>query len=174
MVAIDLAWQVIAALQLEADSPTIDRSRAREEAFDVVLAETLADPTPNPDKADKRFRSLCRNRQSKHEHRRELEQNLYRPGYRRGGSDFGHAILTVPARTVLDELICDQLTLVVRAELSKEEFEMLMEIADGASYDEMAQSRGLTTASLKSRILRARNKVRKGPNAAMLRCALRR
>jgi len=172
MVPSDLAWRVIAALQREADSPTIDRSLAREEAFDVVLAETVVNPNPNPDKISKRFQSLCRNRQNKHAHRRQLEMESFRPTHRRGGTDFGHVTLTRPAPTVLNNLITDQLMLLIRAELSQEEFAILMEIADGDSYGDIACSRGLTVTSLKSRVLRARNKVRNSSNAALFRRGL--
>lgn len=47
----------------------------------------------------------------------------FRPTHRRGGTDFGHVTLTRPAPTVLDDLLSDQLMLLIRAELSREEFD---------------------------------------------------
>ena len=62
----DPAWQFFAALQTEADPHSIDRSSARDEALDVVLADILTDPALDGELVRKRYYSLCRNRLSKH------------------------------------------------------------------------------------------------------------
>ena len=170
----DPAWQFFAALQSEADPQSFDRSLARDEALDAVLDEILTDPAPDRNLVRKRFHSLCRNRLSKYSHRRALDRGRFRATHRRGGTDFGGVLLAPPARSVFDQIAYDQLTDLVRTVLPEEEFRLLLEIADGDSYADMAHNRRITVSSLKSKTFRIREKVRNSRISATLRCGLRR
>ena len=169
----DPAWQVIAALQSEADPQSIDRSSARDEALDVVLDEIVSNPAVDRDLLRKRFYSLCRNRLSKHNNRRALDRRRFRGTHRRGGTDFGSVMLTAPARTVFDQLAYKQLTDLILTVLPEEELRLLLEIADGHSYAEIARDRDMTIAGLKSKAFRIRERVRNSRISAALRCGLR-
>jgi len=170
----DPAWQLFAALQSEADPQSIDRSLARDEALDTLLDEVVADPAPDWGLVRKRFFSLCRNRLSKHSHRRVLQQRRFRASHRRNGADTGSILLTAPARSVLDQIAYDQLIDLIRTVLAQEELLLLLEIADGHSYADMARDRNLTVSSLKARAFRIREKVRKSRISPTVRYALRR
>jgi hypothetical protein len=170
----DTAWQFFAALQGEADPQSVDRSSARDEALDVVLDEVLADPAPDGDLVRKRYYSLCRNRLSKHKHRRALDRRRLRASHRRGGTDFGSVLLTAPARTIFDELAYTQLADLIRMALPEEDFVLLLEIADGRSCADMARDRNMTVSGLKSKAFRVREKVRNSGICATLRHGLRR
>lgn len=168
------AWQFFAALQGEADPKSIDRSSARDEALDVVLDEVLADPAPDGDLAQKRYYSLCRNRLSKRKHRRALERRGFRGSHRRGGTDYGSVLVAPPARSVLDQIAYGQLMDLIRTVLPDEDFILLLEIADGHSYADLARDRNMTVSGLKSRAFRVREKVRNSGISATLRHGLRR
>lgn len=168
------AWQLFAALQSEADPQSVDRSLARDEALDTVLDEVLTDPAPDKDLVRKRFYSLCRNRLSKHNHRRALDRDRSRATHRRGGTDIGSVLLTPPARNVFDQIAYAQLTDLILTVLPEEEFQLLLQIADGDTYADMARSRNRTVSSLKSKAFRIREKVRNSRISATLRCGLRR
>ena len=169
------AWQFFAALQSEADTQSIDRSFARDEALDVVLDELTADPASIDGAAiRKRYYSLCRNRLTKQKNRRAVDRRRMRESRRRGGSEFGSVILTAPTRTTVDDVAYGQLTALIRAVLPDEEFALLLEIAEGQSLAEIALDRGMTVASLKSKAFRIREKVRSSSIAASLRHGLRR
>ncbi len=58
--------------------------------------------------------------------------------------------------------------------LPEEELELLLEIADGHSYADMARERNISVSSLKSKAFRVREKVRNSRMSATLRCGLRR
>jgi len=168
------AWQLFAALQSEADPQSIDRSLARDEALDTVLDEVLTEPAPDRDLVRKRFDSLCRNRLSKHRHRRALDRDRFRASHRRGGSDFGSVLLTAPARSVFDQIVYGQLADLIRTVLPEEEFRLLLEIGEGHNYADMARDLNITVSSLKSKAFRAREKVRNSKICALLRHGLRR
>jgi len=168
----DPAWQFFAALQSEADPHSVDRSSARDEALDAVLDELVTDPAPNKDILRTRFYSLCRNRLSKHSHRRALERGRFRASHRRGGTDVGSVLLIPPARNVFDQIAYGQLTNLIRTVLLEEEFILLLEIAEGHSYADMASDRNTTVTSLKSKAFRVRAKVRNSRIAATLRYGL--
>ncbi len=139
MVVSDPAWQFFAALQSEADPQSIDRSLARDEALDVVLDEIKSDRVTDDAPLRKRYYSLCRNRLSKQNNRRALDRRRVRGTHRRGGMDFGSVLLLAPARTVCDQLAYNQLVDLIRTVLLKEELMLLLEVADGHSYAEMAR-----------------------------------
>ena len=120
----------------------------------------------------KRYYSLCRNRLTKHNHRRALDRRRFRGTHRRGGTDFGSVLLTAHAPTVFDHVAYKQLTDLIRTVLPEEELRLLLEIADGHSYAEMARVRNLTIAGLKSKAFRIREKVRNSRISAALRCGL--
>jgi hypothetical protein len=170
----DPAWQFFAALQGEADPQSIDRSSARDEALDVVLDEVLADPAPDGDLVRKRYYSLCRNRLSKLNNRRAVERCRCRGTHRRGGTDLGGVLLTAPARSVVDQIAYGQFADLIRTVLLEEDFMLLLEIADGHSYADMARDRDITVSSLKSKAFRVREKVRHSSISATLRHGLRR
>jgi hypothetical protein len=170
----DPAWQFFAALQREADPQSIDRSSARDEALDVVLDEVLTGPAPDGDLVRKRYYSLCRNRLSKNKHRRALDWRRFRGTHRRGGTDFGSVLLKAPARSIFDQIAYGQLTDLIRTVLPEEDLMLLLEIADGHSYTDMARDRDMTVSSLKSKAFRVREKVRNSSISATLRHGLRR
>jgi hypothetical protein len=167
------AWQFFAALQDEADPQSIDRSLAREEALDAVLDEIVSDPAPDQNLLRKRFYSLCRNRLSKQTNRRMMDRGRAKATHRRGGTDFGRMLLTAPEPTVLDQLAYAQFAELIRTVLHAEEFRLLLEIADGHSYADLAFDRNWTASSLKSKAFRVREKVRKSRVSTMLCQALR-
>jgi hypothetical protein len=170
----DPAWQFFAALQSEADPQSIDRSLARDEAIDVVLDEVLTDPAPDGDLVRKRYYSLCRNRLSKCKHRRALDRRRSRGSHRRGGTDYGSVLVAPPARSVFDQIAYGQLTDLIRTVLPDEDFILLLEIADGHSYADLARDRNMTVSGLKSKAFRVREKVRNSGISATLRHGLRR
>ncbi len=168
------AWQVFAALQREADPHLIDRSSARDKALDTVLDEVLAVSTPDWDLVRKRFYSLCRNRLSKYNNRRAIDRGRCRASQRRGGADFGNVPLTAAAGDAFDKVAYRQLTDLIRTVLQEEEFQLLLEMAEGQSYADTAHDLRITVPSLKSKAFRIRQKVRHSPIAADLRCWTRR
>jgi DNA-directed RNA polymerase specialized sigma24 family protein len=162
-------------LQSEADHPqSIDRSHARDEALDVVLDEITSAPTRDEALMRRRYYSLCRNRLSKQNNRRAVDRRCSRSAHRRGGSEFGGMVLTVPTRSSFDQAAFAQLTALIRTLLPEEDFALLVEIADGHTLAEMASERRVTVASLKSRAFRIREKVRSSSIAATLYHGLRR
>ena len=174
MTASNPAWQLFADLQNESDPQTIDRSSARDEALDVVLDEVLMNPASDKNLICKRFYSLCRNRLSKHIHRRALDRCRSHGTHRRGGTDFGSLLLSAPATSVVDQIAYSQMTDLIRTVLLEEELRLLLEIADGDSYVELARDRNITVSSLKSKAFRLREKVRNSRILAALHRGLRR
>ena len=170
----DPAWDLFAALQREADPQSIDRSLARDEALDEILNEVVTNPAPDTHHLRKRYNSLCRNRLSKQKHRRELDRLRSRATHRRGGSDFGSVLLTAPDPDAFNEVAYQRLTDLLRTVLLEEELALLLEIANGNSYADMAHNRNMTVPSLKSRVFRVRKKVRNSRLSPALRCWLRR
>lgn len=170
----DPAWQFFAALQDEADPQSIDRSLARDEALDVVLDEIVSDPATDQHLLRKRFYSLCRNRLSKQTNRRVLDWRRSRGTHRRGGADSGAVLLTVPEPSVLDQLVYAQLSDLIRTVLAADELSLLVEIADGHSYADIARDRNVTVSSLKAKAFRVREKVRNSQISGHLRRGLRR
>jgi DNA-binding CsgD family transcriptional regulator len=168
------AWPFYSALQAEADPQSIDRSFARDEALEVVLDEVAGAEMTDEALLRKRYFSLCRNRLSKQNNRRAVDRRRLRGTHRRVGSEFGGVILTAPGRTVVDQIAYAQLVALIRTVLAEEEFRLLLEIADGRSYDELALADGITVAGLKSKAFRIREKVRTSSIAATLRHGLRR
>jgi hypothetical protein len=150
------AWQFYSALQAEADPQSIDRSLARDEALDAVLHDVAGDRVTDEALLRKRYYSLCRNRLSKQNNRRELDRRRVRGTHRRGGADFGGVMLTAAARTVVDHLAYHQILDLIRTVLVEEELRLLVEIADGRSYDDLARDRNITVSSLKSKAFRVR------------------
>lgn len=164
----DPAWQFFASLQREADPRSVDRSLARDEALDAVLEEVVTGSARERDLISKRFRSLRRNRLSKHIHRRVIDCRRFRSTHRRGGADLGGVLLTPPTPSVLDQIAYAQLRALLRAVLPEDDFRMLLEIADGHSYSEMARARHKTVSSLKAKVFRVRGKVRNSRISAIL------
>ena len=167
------AWQAFAALQCEADPQSIDRSSARDEALDVVLDEIVSDPAMDQDTLRKRYYSLCRNRLSKLNNRRAIDRRRCRGTHRRGGTEFGGVLLTAPERTIVDRLAYEQMVGLIHTVLADEEVALILEIADGAAYAELAKDRSTTVSSLKSKAFRIREKVRTSGIFATVRHALR-
>lgn len=168
------AWHSFAILQSAVDPLSIDRSLARDEALDAVLADLEADPTCGEEALKKRFYSLRRNRRSKQISRRKLEARRFRPTHRRATAPDAAVALMPPARCVIDQIAYEQLTALILTVLPPEELQILLEIADGHSYAEMASARHTTLSSLKSRAFRVREKVRSSAIAPVLRSGGRR
>jgi hypothetical protein len=164
------AWQFFAALQKEAAPNSVHRSSARDEALDTVLDEIATKPQPFWDSVRKRFNSLCRNRLSKHIHRRGLERDHFRATHRRAGTNMGSVLLTPPTPGVVDQIAYAQLTDLIRTVSPEDELKLLLDIADGKSYAEMANDRSTTVASVKSKVFRVRKKILASPIAGTLRC----
>lgn len=162
------AWQFFAALQREADPKSVDRSFARDEALDAVLDEVVTDSSLNSDLISNRFRSLCRNRLSKHIHRRVIDSGRFRSTQRRGGRDFCSTLLMSSTPSAFDQVAYFQLKDLLRTVLPEEDFNLLLEIADGYSYSDMAQARHKTVSSLKAKVFRVREKVRNSQLSATL------
>jgi hypothetical protein len=165
------AWQLFAALQNEGDPQSIDRSNARDEALDVVLDEIVSAPVTDEITIRKRYYSLCRNRLSKLNNRRAIDRRRQRGTHRRNGTDFGSVLLTAPASTVCDHLAYKQLLDLISTVLLKEEVLLLLEIAEGHNYAEMARDRRITVSGLKSKAFRIRQKVRNSRIFAALKAA---
>jgi len=163
------AWQFFAALQREADPRSVDRSLARDEALDAVLDEVATGSALDRDLISRRFHSLRRNRLSKHTHRHAIDSRRYRSTHRRGGTDHGSILLMPPAPSVLDHIAYAQLRALLRAVLAENDFRLLLEIADGHSYSDMARVRHKTVPSVKAKVFRVRGKVRHSRIWAVLR-----
>ena len=168
------AWHFFATVQNTVDPLSIDRSWARDEALDAVLDDVASNQTQSESLVQKRFYSLCRNRLSKQKHRRKLQNHQTRPTHRRAGRLDGNVTLVPPARNVVDEIAYEQLTDVIRTVLPEEDLQLLVEIADGQSYADMARERDLTVSALKARAFRVREKIRKSRISSTLRCWPRR
>lgn len=162
------AWQFFAALQREADPKSVDRSLARDEALDAVLDEVVNDPALDRDLISNRFNSLCRNRLSKHIHRRVIDSRRFRGTQRRGGRDFGSTLLMSSTPSAFDQVAYYQLKDLLRTVLPEEDFNLLLEIADGHSYSDMARARQKTVSSLKAKVFRVREKVRNSQISTIL------
>jgi hypothetical protein len=174
MIECHLAWRSYAVLQKQADPQSIDRSLARDEALDAVLNEVLTEVVRDEERLRKRFHSLCHNRLSKQNHRRALDRQHFCATDRRGANNVGSVLLSPPARWVFDQVAYGQLIDLLRTVLPEEEFWLLLEIADGDSYANIARNRKITVSSLKSKAFRIREKVRNSRISATLYCALRR
>ena len=93
--------------------------------------------------------------------------------HRRGGTSRS-VLLTAPEPTVFDQLAYSQLTTLIRTVLSEEELRLLVQIADGHSYADIASNHNMTVPGLKSKASRVREKVRNSGISAVLRDRLRR
>ena len=98
----------------------------------------------------------------------------FRGTHRRCGSDCGSVLLMAPARDVVDQIGYRQLTELIRTVLPEDEFMLLLDIADGEAYAEMARDRNMTVSGVKSKVFRVREKVRNSGISATLRQGLRR
>jgi len=170
MTASDPAWQFFAILQNEVDPKSVDRSLARGEALDAVLDEVLVDPSADRNLLRNRFGSLCRNRLSKQTHRRAIDADRFRATHRRGGTGFGSILLSPPARNVVDDIAYAQITDLIRTVLDEDEFRLLLDIADGDSYADLVRDRNITISNLKSKVFRARQKIRNSRISTPLQC----
>jgi hypothetical protein len=164
------AWASYAQIQLSNDPESIDKSLARDEALDAVLNDIVADPTAGTESTTRRFYSLCRNRLSKQRRRRQIDRLPFKSDRRRGGVEFGGAPTTLAAHDPLHQLAHAQLVGLLRTVLPNEDVGILLELADGYSYSEMAQARGRTVPSLKAKVFRIRKRVRKSGIAGDLDC----
>jgi hypothetical protein len=154
------AWQYFESLQRTADPHSVDRSLARDEALDAVLDEVLANPSPDKDLISNRFYSLCRNRLSKQLHRRSIDNRRIRSTQRRGGADYGSELPGSPVDSPFHQISYRQLTDLIRTVLPDQDFELLLEIADGVGYSDIARSQSKTVSSLKTKVFRVREKLR--------------
>ena len=83
-------------------------------------------------------------------------------------------LITPPGRGALDQIAYHQLVDLIRTVLPDEDFMLLLEIADGHSYADIARDRDMTVSSLKSKAFRVRERVRNSSISATLRHGLRR
>src|ERR1019366_1725829 len=128
-----------------------------------------SDPAADQHILRKRCYSLCRNRLSKQNNRRALDVQRFRSTHRRDGKDFGGLLLTAPVPTVLNQLAYAQLEQLVRTVLPEEELMVLLAIAAGSSYAEIARDHDMTVSGLKSKAFRIREKLRSSRISAALR-----
>lgn len=169
----DPAWDLFTALQRTPDSQSIDQTIARDEALDAVLDDMSSDHSSDSSIVWKRYYSLCKNRLSKQKNRRVIHRRRSRCTHRRGGTEFGAVILQHPQLSVVTDLAYRQSLDLIRALLTEAEFMMLMKIADGFSYDELARDQKVTLSAIKSKALRIRAKIHNSPAAGVLRYNLR-
>ena len=162
-------WTVFADHQ-QTDPCSIDQSLAREEALTAILEEITNDPSISAERTRMRFASLCRNRSSKYRHRRHLERHLARPSHKRCG--FGSLPLTPPDPDVFQKIAWAEHVELVRGVLSKLEFRLLWEIAEGNSYSDAARELRISVTSVKAKVFRTRERVRKGAIGQVLCIAL--
>jgi len=163
-------WAVFANLQNATEPRSMDQSLGREEALNEVLNEITTIPSAISDERIlKRFVNLCGNRSTKYRHRRKLDEKRSRPAYKRGGCFFVPAIrsgaLDISEKIALSELV----TLVQRA-LPEQDFQLLRNIAEGDSYCEISSEHGVSTACIKARVFRIRERIKRSPLGQML-CA---
>ena len=78
-------------------------------------------------------------------------------------------MLMPPAPSVLDQIAYAQLTDLLCTVLPEEDFRLLLEIADGHSYSDMASAHHKTVSSLKAKVFRVREKVKNSRISASLR-----
>ncbi len=155
------AWVSFAQIQCSEDPELVDKSLARDEALDAVLNDIVADATVGVESTTRRFYSLCRNRLSKQRRRRQIDSLPFNSDRRRGGAEFGGAPTTLVAHDPLHQLAHAQLVSLLRTVLPNEDVRILLALADGYSYSEMAEVRGRSVPSLKAKVFRVRERVRK-------------
>jgi hypothetical protein len=163
------SWQFFYALQREDDPNSVDRSLARDEALGVILDEIANNVAADQDFLRIRFQSLRRSRISKENKPRALIQRHFRGTRRRGGVEFGNELLMVQGETGFDALSNEQLAEMIGTVLSNEELKLLLEVADGEKYSDLAREHNTTVSSLKSRTFRIRARIRKSRISATLR-----
>jgi DNA-binding CsgD family transcriptional regulator len=78
----------------------------------------------------------------------------------------------VPAHTVVDSLSYREVTDLIATVLSKEDLRLLLEIADGDRYADIARDHNMSVSCLKSKAYRIREKLRKSRVSAALQCGL--
>ena len=157
------AWATFQALQQLPQPQAIQHDFARGETLDVILDEIAAEPSAPSEQIRRRFRSLSRNRRTKYYERKALERESVRPSYRRGGRDFEVVMLAPRQKDASDAVAMAQLLMLVRGLLSEADFQLLWEIAIGATYAEIAVKLGISITAAKARIFRIRQRVRTNP-----------
>ena len=143
-------WAAIARLQglLSKSFRMIPASsESFEDAFSGLLESAGAVGMP-PERVQKRFRSLSRNRAQKHRSRRRL---LAKKAHLLAHDDPSDPSEVAGRNELVD---------MARREISQDEWEILQGIAQDRNLPEIANRFGLSVPALKSRVFRIRERIR--------------
>lgn len=145
-----IPWEVLARLQSKSNPRTTHAwALAREEAFEATLDDLLNHRIlPEAQVIERRFDHRCANRATKHRRRDRLLRGW---GRRLCPANFHPS----------DRLMTQESVACVRSALPAVDFCCLLELAEGHSYADVADRHGLNEGNLKSRVCRARARVRK-------------
>jgi len=145
------AWAAFEKAQRASDSRFVNSATwAYDEAMDDVLSEML-DGTLSSENMETRIRSLLLNRLRKHRRRHQLYRDLYMA---RQGEAIGNDSQVQLAEN-------EGLLGRVQGELSPVEWHLLLQLASGTSYKELAAGAGVPEGRIRTQAARTRERVRR-------------
>ena len=138
-------WAFYARAQRGANRTQINsRYWAADEAADAAL-EMLAVPTPSLSELPTGLRNIAANRAAKHRHRARILHDQFWPMMQ--GMMMPPVDRQVVAMSELER---------IRHRLSRQDWQLLLEVAQGQSYGALAEERDETVGALKMRVSRLR------------------
>jgi DNA-binding NarL/FixJ family response regulator len=157
-------WETLRHLQEDTDSFLVNSyTKGKEEALCSLVEELAAGMIPSDAEAmERRYRTLSTNRSAKYRYRSLLGGQI---AYERQvqHSDYDP----------IELITLKQLTVLVSAELAAQEWELLREIGNGASYLEVARKLDVPIGTVKARVSRLRHKLRNVEVAGIIRQVLK-
>lgn len=144
-------WMAFARLQHFVNSLPIDTTFWGRDEAATDLVDDLASDDLLPAEVNRRFRGIALNRVRKHRTRAQL----YRDHAARRRGDPYHEdqqATNAAARELLQ---------FVRGAVSIEEWDVLWRLAEGSSYEELASVAGMSGTSLRTRVSRVRERIRR-------------
>ncbi len=158
-------WRVYSDLQKSDAGRRIDpfgfgHDEALTELSELFKPTGRGDDFPDPDRIRRWFDTLRANRATKFRGRAALDRK------------FTGRAASRPSPAMVDILAVEELAGMVRRETSESEWDLLHQLADGYTYGEIAGRRGVSIATLKSRVSRIRRRVRISPSGRAIEAAL--
>jgi DNA-binding CsgD family transcriptional regulator len=158
-------WRIFQILQSSAAGRKLDpfglgHDEALTELPGLFHPSDTGATLPDPERLRRRFDHLRANRATKFRRRAKLDRQI--------------AKRTPSAVTeAVDEVVAvKELTELVHLETSESEWELLRLLADGFTYNEIADRHGTSVESLKSRVSRVRSRIRLSPAGLVIQKAL--
>ena len=143
-------WAAVALLQVRLAAcfrSTPSQGESEDEAFSCIVDECGRGEL-SASRIERRFRNLTRNRAQKFRSRRRFL------------SCNSHLFAGSPSIDPREVAANRELSNLVRGEVSAADWCLLREIADGMSIDQLAAKHGASPSSIKSRVFRARDRIR--------------